>query len=208
MVQMYKVFIDNRVILLTEKLTEPLKNFKDTLFYTYNNNNSLLKDLIDQFIYSLTGISSMYILHDDKDLLLNELKYSFKTIHAAGGVVQNSKNEILVIKRKGKWDIPKGKIDLNESIEDAAIREVEEECNIKNPKIIEQIATTYHMYIMHDEPVIKETHWFDMVYSGNDPLIPQAQENITDVKWVPKEKMDFVMQNTFGAIEDLLSNVL
>ncbi len=208
MVQMYKVFIDNRVILLTEKLTKPLNNFKDTLFYTYNNNNSLLKELVDQFIHSLTGISSMFILHDDKDLLLNELKSTFKTIYAAGGVVKNSKNELLVIKRKGKWDIPKGKVDLNESIEDAAIREVEEECNIKKPQIIEQIATTYHMYIMNDEPVIKETHWFDMVYSGNDPLIPQARENITNVKWVPKDKMDFVMQNTFGAIEDLLSNVL
>ncbi len=208
MVQMYKVFIDNRIILLAEKLTQPLKSFQETLFYTYNNNNSQLKELVDHFLNSLTGISRMIVLHDDKDLLLNELKSSFKIIYAAGGVVKNQEDELLIIKRKGKWDIPKGKVDLNESIENAAIREVEEECNIQKPQIIEKLATTYHMYIMDGKPVIKETHWFDMVYSGNDKLIPQEQENITDVRWVPKDRMEFVMNNTFGAIKDLLSNVL
>ena len=38
-------------------------------------------------------------------------KSSFKYIIAAGGVVYNSNDEILVIFRNGKWDLPKGKLE-------------------------------------------------------------------------------------------------
>ena len=56
---------------------------------------------------------------------------NFITIYAAGGIVYNNSQQILMIFRNNFWDLPKGKLELNEKIEDCAIREVEEETGVK-----------------------------------------------------------------------------
>jgi hypothetical protein len=70
----------------------------------------------------------------------------FTLIEAAGGLVKNSKEEYLFIYRLGKWDLPKGKAEYNESPEETAIREVEEECGLKNLKIEKKLGKTFHTY--------------------------------------------------------------
>ncbi|MFN5421861.1 MAG: NUDIX domain-containing protein, partial [bacterium] len=42
-------------------------------------------------------------------------------IEAAGGMVFNQAGELLMMKRRGFWDMPKGKLDAGESIEECAI---------------------------------------------------------------------------------------
>jgi ADP-ribose pyrophosphatase YjhB (NUDIX family) len=50
-----------------------------------------------------------------------------KIVMAAGGLVENEHGEILLIYRKKHWDLPKGKLDAGETLEECAVREVEEE---------------------------------------------------------------------------------
>jgi 8-oxo-dGTP pyrophosphatase MutT (NUDIX family) len=51
-------------------------------------------------------------------------------IKAGGGIVVNEQNEVLLIYRRGKWDLPKGKLDDGETIEECALREVKEETGL------------------------------------------------------------------------------
>ncbi len=109
-----------------------------------------------------------------------------KTIVAAGGIVENENREILLIFRRKVWDLPKGKIDKGETIEQCAVREVEEETGLRNVELKAFVHTTYHDYfdkwLMKD--VTKETHWYAMQVNGPQQLVPQADEDIEDILWV------------------------
>ena len=127
-----------------------------------------------------------------------------QVIHAAGGVVFNSKKELLVIFRLGHWDLPKGKADAGETWEEAALREVEEECGLKELQLLGEAGTTYHTYMLKGERVLKISHWYQMFYPGNEPPHPQVEEHITAAKWVawPIQNLDQV--NFYSSIMDLL----
>ena len=64
-------------------------------------------------------------------------------IFASGGVVFNNE-KLLMIYRNSLWDLPKGKMELNESELECALREVEEECGIDNLRVIKFLKYTYH----------------------------------------------------------------
>jgi len=109
-----------------------------------------------------------------------------KLIKAAGGLVQNS-DYFLWIYRNNIWDLPKGKIEDNESITDAALREVKEECGLKGfLEISHKIIATHHTYQRRDVKILKETHWFFMQFDGDPNTIPQLEEGITEVSWKSK----------------------
>ena len=116
-----------------------------------------------------------------------------KTIQAAGGVVKTSDGQVLMIFRNGVWDLPKGKVEFGESVEVAAIREVEEETGLHGVKIERSLGTTVHTYKLDDEPVEKTTWWYLMgLESQTDPyslsLRPQLEEGITDISWKSVEQ--------------------
>ena len=91
---------------------------------------------------------------------------------AAGGIVRNEVEETLLIFRRGKWDLPKGKIDYDESPEEAAIREVKEECGLKNVELGKELAATFHTYPQDGKRVLKKTHWFRMQSNLDEVLVP------------------------------------
>ena len=127
-----------------------------------------------------------------------------KKIQAAGGLVRNENQELLMIYRRGHWDLPKGKLDEGETPEVCAIREVEEETGAKNLKITRFIATTTHSYVENGEPVEKETFWYSMEAHGPQQLVPQAEENITDIGWVNKTSLQSHLDKTFQNIKDII----
>lgn len=129
-----------------------------------------------------------------------------RKIIAAGGLVSNNKNELLMIFRRGKWDLPKGKLDEGESIEACAIREVEEETGITNIALGKLIAVTYHDYFDEwmQEEVTKETHWYAMRIFDDQKLIPQTEEHITEIKWVNETEMKDCLQNTYQTIIEII----
>lgn len=135
------------------------------------------------------------------------MKKIFKSvllIEAAGGLVVNERNEYLAIFRNGKWDLPKGKLEVNEKVREAAVREVEEECGIKVNKSGKKICKTYHVYDMKNEVVLKKTHWYKMKSEGQDKLKPQKEEGITKVRWFKKERLNTICKNTYPSIMEVL----
>jgi 8-oxo-dGTP pyrophosphatase MutT (NUDIX family) len=143
--------------------------------------------------------------HEDVEKLYREFRKHFLLVVAAGGVVRNDKDEILMIFRKGKWDLPKGKLDKGEKIEDCAVREVEEETGVKDTKLGEPLTITYHVYDEFGKHILKETHWYDMKSPGVQQLVPQEEEQITALEWANEARMVEMLKNSYPLIVDLLS---
>ncbi|NOZ47499.1 MAG: NUDIX domain-containing protein [Chlorobi bacterium] len=120
------------------------------------------------------------------------------------GLVFNKKGQFLSIKRFGKWDLPKGKIEKNETIENAAKREVKEECGIENITIKNSLISTYHTYVKNEVNYLKKTHWFTMYNDEDVELIPQAEEGITFAKWFDVNDFHVITENTYLSIIDIL----
>lgn len=119
---------------------------------------------------------------------------------AAGGLVKNENGEILLIYRKQHWDLPKGKVDDDESIEDCAVREVEEETGLKNVQLGALIDTTLHQYEEKGQLVTKKTAWYHMKASSSDKLVPQTEEDIQEIRWVSPSELGPYMENTYSNI--------
>jgi len=128
----------------------------------------------------------------------------FTLIKAAGGLVKNKKGEILLIFRRGKWDLPKGKLDDHETIEQCAKREVQEETGLHELETGKLIEITYHTYVEFGKHILKESHWYAIKATGNEKLIPQTEEDITEIIWVKKEDLKNYFSNTFPAIIEIL----
>jgi 8-oxo-dGTP pyrophosphatase MutT (NUDIX family) len=132
-----------------------------------------------------------------------------KKIIAAGGLVLNEKNELLMIFRRKKWDLPKGKLDEDESIEACALREVKEETGLQNLTLEKFINITLHEYEdpYLNEKVIKETHWFKMYAPNNQQLIPQLSEGIEKIEWVSDAMLPEKLQNSYVNILEIIEKL-
>lgn len=128
-----------------------------------------------------------------------------KKIIAAGGLVRNENNELLMIFRKGHWDLPKGKMDEGETPEQCALREVEEETGVENIELGTLISSTLHRYTENEEEIEKETFWYRMKVSGRQNLTPQTEENITDIRWVNNNALPEYLVDTYRNIKDIIS---
>jgi 8-oxo-dGTP pyrophosphatase MutT (NUDIX family) len=110
-----------------------------------------------------------------------------------------------MIFRRGKWDLPKGKLDKGEKLEDCAIREVEEETGLKNTKLISPLIVTHHTYHEGSRFILKESHWYTMKVSSEQKLTPQTEEDIFDIKWVSKNDLEKYRKDSFPLITDVLN---
>jgi 8-oxo-dGTP pyrophosphatase MutT (NUDIX family) len=127
-------------------------------------------------------------------------------IIAGGGLVLNDKGKLLMIFRRGKWDLPKGKLDTGETIEECALREVMEETGLQNVHLGKLIGIGYHEYFdtYLQEDVIKETHWFAMRASGEQAVTPQTDEDITEIKWVSGSEMETCLQDSYANVVEIV----
>jgi len=127
----------------------------------------------------------------------------FFVFEAAGGCVLNEKDELLCIYRFGKWDLPKGKQEDGELHHETALREVEEETGLSGLVIEKPLPSTYHMYKLRSKDVVKRTYWYQMRASSSAELIPQTEEGIEDIRWVAREDLPALLQNTYASLKDL-----
>ena len=196
---MFTIFINNNPIYLTDSL----EYSDDRNFFKFDEVD--VQVLIQKF--ENDDINYIYLYGSDIQLLFLNFSKNFKVIEAAGGVVHNSKGELLFIFRNGIWDLPKGKMEKNETIEEAAIREVEEECGIKNLQLERLLDKTYHIYNMSHEYIFKITYWFLMRSDFKGDFKPQIEEGITKVEWVSQQNLTNVLANSFANIKLLCLNL-
>jgi 8-oxo-dGTP pyrophosphatase MutT (NUDIX family) len=137
------------------------------------------------------------------------LNVFFKRIVAAGGIVRNENNAILLMYRKQNWDLPKGKIEKGETIIQGAKREVEEETGITVDEVYQKpFITTYHAYIENEKYILKENIWFLMKSHSKYLLTPQIEEEIEDLQWVNIENISNFMKNSYPSIQRILNQYL
>jgi 8-oxo-dGTP pyrophosphatase MutT (NUDIX family) len=216
MVQMYKIFVNKKQIYL---INNPAKIdiLKDASKYVLLNYQEYkdIQLLIDNFVLNKENTNNIIIFDKNVEKLKEDFFVHFNAIEAAGGIVLNQQDEILLIYRRGSWDLPKGKIDDGESIEDAAIREIEEETGISHLRIIDKINIketqqniTYHYYENDRLKCIKITHWFILKTNKIQIPIPQSEEDIEKAIWVNKSELHNFFDNMYGSIQDVLNSIL
>jgi len=199
-----KIFFDSKPVFLCDEIDTEL--------------NEILHHPDAVFIDEISGPAIKSLLHEikkeefhagvlwnsDLSLLKKAFFKHFTLIEAAGGIVQNTHKEILFIYRLGKWDLPKGKIEAKEKPEEAALREVEEETAVNKLKIKKYLGQTWHTYDAFGKHFLKSTSWYHMTCPAAQELKPQTEENITALKWVPLNKLDEPLSDTYLSIADIM----
>lgn len=202
---MYEVFFNDRKIIIAVKGKITLNKSIQTV-----DNLRTQKEIGKWFLRFIEDdIQEVILLNSSpKNFFKNIFQTIFTQIKAAGGVVIRE-NRLLFIFRNEKWDLPKGRIDAGESNQEAALREVEEECGISGHKIIKQLPSSFHIYKSpykksKGEWILKETFWFEMEYSEAENGTPQTEENITKIKWFASGELEIPLTNTYANLKPLI----
>jgi ADP-ribose pyrophosphatase YjhB (NUDIX family) len=206
MTQRYIVFLNERLVTICPENKSVADNKKMVLDF---DGKSSLTEAYTTF-YRNPEICELVINSgqnfEDACSSFNSL---FKHIKAAGGIVRNSAKEVLFIKRLGVWDLPKGKLLKIENSDDGALREVTEETGLNKLRIMKKLPSTFHIYTNRNgKEILKETFWFEMYCDEHQTLVPQLEEDITDVKWFSQTDLDIPVQNTYASLRHLLKGYL
>ncbi len=178
--------------------------------YTHHDDAVLIDELdghtIKTMIHEmqLEKVHAGIFIHPNLEELKAAFYKKFTIIKAGGGLVRNEHNEMLLIHRRGKWDLPKGKLDKGETIEACAIREVEEETGLQNVQLLSPLLVTYHTYHEGTKFILKESYWYTMQVSGKQQLIPQTEEDIHAIKWVDEAAIQPYLNDSFPSVVDVL----
>lgn len=197
---MYKVFVNDKPLFLTNQVQ------KETDFKLFLLESVDIKKLIVKIFQN--KIQKAFLYHPDEKLIMKTLRAKLPVEKAGGGLVYNKDGDVLFIFRNGKWDLPKGGTEKNETIEETAMREVEEETGVTGLAITEKLQRTYHIFKRNGRYKLKITQWFEMrtKYEG----IPQGQadEGIERVEWVNPKDIKFLLENSYENIKLLFEEEL
>lgn len=199
---MHILYIEHKPVIICKETSPAGRDYPLLSFSKIHNPepeflSGLLKSLKDE------TVNGYLITSDAPEKVWAHLLKKFNHWQAAGGLVTNSAGEILLLFRRGKWDLPKGKSEENETPEETALREVSEETGLKNIHIVRKLTETWHSYPLSvykdrvirekgetGKDVLKQTFWFHMTFTGNELTIPQIEEDIMDIQWVRPENIE------------------
>ena len=201
---MEKIYFNNKPLILSDVIRPEIKKYidlPDTVFMDELNDQA-----VETIIKAMQKpeINAGIFLYEDVEKVLTSIQEKFTVIQASGGLVHTPGKSILLIFRRGKWDLPKGKLDANEELETCAIREVEEETGAKNIKSEKLITVTYHTYYEKEKYILKETHWYLMHSKEEQILTPQVDEDIEKCEWVHLTEMASYMKNAPASVIDVV----
>ena len=197
---MYKVFVNDIPIILSAEKDLGKKYLSIPLEVTK------IKKILK--LVGKGKLKNVNLYHKNEKKLLKILSRKLKVVQAAGGLVENDKGEVLFIYRNGKWDLPKGKLERKESMEECAMREVKEETGIQGLEIVEYMDTTYHVFKRGGKMKLKETHWYKMKSNYEGPFEPELGEDITKVRWKSGKKMRKALAKSYANIQLLFPEEL
>jgi len=199
-----KIYFQDKPLFLCDDIDEaiaPYVHHDDAVFVDEFSSpaiNAMIHEMKQKKVHA--GI----LYHTNLDKLKKAVWKKFLIVLAAGGLVMDQHKHLLLIHRKGKWDLPKGKLDKKESLEHCAVREVKEETGLKEVRLIESLLTTYHVYDESGKHILKETHWYLMHADGRQALHPQTDEEINELKWIKSEELKEYLNKSYPLIRDVL----
>lgn len=202
-----KIYFNDNPLFLCDQISDVPESYMhhDKTLFIDELSTPALKSMIHK-MQSETVKAGVYF-HPDLSELKKAFWKRFNVIQAAGGIVMNNQDAVLLIFRRGKWDLPKGKLDAGESLEECAVREVQEETGLKDVTLQHFLITTFHTYKENNSHILKESYWYVMQASGEQELIPQQEEDIQEVKWVKREQLRDLPGNTYPSIADVISKI-
>lgn len=190
---------------MTDKITKSFEK-NDGLFYKYQKKEELT-ELMNAF-RDFNHHQTLYVLHQNPDQLLDTIKSDFKIVEAAGGVVRRKDGRFLAIFRRGKWDLPKGKVEKGEFYKQTALREVKEECGLTELEVGKRLFDTYHTYSENGKNILKRTVWYEMILNGDQEPVPQTEEDITGFMWFDYQSVSEIMKNTYESLKDTIITLI
>lgn len=201
---MYRIFFLNRCFTICKDVPDLTQDPDGIIYYNAPSVADALKNFLEK-----ENIRSLYLPCEDIDSAWKEFRSLFTEVNAGGGIIRrlNKKNgqiEYLMIYRLGVWDLPKGKQESGEEISQTALREVQEECGIPEPKLLGPRLVTHHTYHRDGKFYLKHTHWFDMELDSDVPPVPQTEEDISQAVWVSSDSIGEKLMNTYPSIKEVL----
>jgi len=199
-----KIYFGNKPLFLVDRIDGTIEDYlhrQETIFIDELNVHTV-KTMIHEM-----GRDEIYrgvFLHPDLDALFSQFGQRFTLVKAAGGVVFTPEKELLLIFRRGKWDLPKGKLDPGEAVEACALREIREETGLQQLELVRPLALTYHTYFEGDQHILKESHWFLVKGNATEPLQPQEDEDIMECLWVPSGALGPYFDHSHASVADVL----
>ena len=197
------IYFGNKPLVLSNPITKPETVFHpiDKLLVQTEFTSQKIKETIHALLHDdIDGCIFEYTHTDD---LLEAFKAEMVVLPAGGGLVYTPQHTVLLIFRRGKWDLPKGKLDEGETMEECALREVQEETGLQNVGIQKPLTITWHTYQQDGQLILKESHWYLMQTPSEENLTPQLDEDIEVCKWVSIHELDNYLQNTHPSILDV-----
>lgn len=171
--------------------------------------NAAYRDILGFIAYlqasPTPGLSEVFFVVKDRRKFRKYLKKEVQFVKAAGGVVENHAGKVLMMKRLGFWDLPKGKAEKGEKSAVTALREVEEECNI-TVFAERKLVTTWHTYLLKGKLVIKRTKWYTMKLISDSKMAPQTEEGIEELVWMGPEELAEAEKLSYRSIIHVLDS--
>ena len=197
---MYKVFFNQKPIFLTTELV-PQTHRTPVLFIKFSSPENIVKALKSK------KTDCLYLYHQKEDKLWMHFLRHFPIVEAAGGLVRHQDGRFLFIYRNDKWDLPKGRIEKNEPIRIAAVREVEEETGVDGLEIVKPLIETFHVFNRNGKYKLKKTFWFEMKTASTVNLIPQLNEGIEQAVWIFEKEIPHKFENAYENIKQVFGTL-
>ena len=197
---MYKVFFNQKPIFLSTELV-PQTDRTPVMFIKFSTPENIVKALKSK------KTECLFLYHQKEDKLWMHFLRHFPIVEAAGGLVRHEDGRFLFIHRNDKWDLPKGRIEKNEPIRIAAVREVEEETGVDGLEIVKPLIETFHVFNRNGKYKLKKTFWFEMKTASTVTLIPQLNEGIEQAVWVFEKEIPHKFENAYENIKQVYGSV-
>jgi len=199
-----KIYFNDKPLFLCNEMTAEIKEYArhdDAVLideFSHPAVNSMIHEM------RLPKVHAGIFIHSDLEVLRKAFWKKFTLVKAGGGLVKSGEGKFLFMFRRGVWDLPKGKLDPGETIEQCAVREVMEETGVSGVTLEAPLLVTYHTYDESGKHILKETHWFRMAAPAPGELKPQLEEQITELRWVAPAEMAQLLKHTFPSIKDVI----